>query len=86
MTGDLLVAARDWADDDPHPGDRAEIEALIEAENWTELAERFAGPLTFGTAGLRGPLRAGPAGMNAAVVTRTAAGLARGPFSTRLDR
>ena len=77
MTGDLLVAARDWADDDPHPGDRAEIEALIEAENWTELAERFAGPLTFGTAGLRGPLRAGPSGMNAAVVTRAAAGLAR---------
>jgi len=77
VTGDLLVTARDWADDDPHPGDRAEIEALIEAENWTELAERFAGPLTFGTAGLRGPLRAGPSGMNAAVVTRAAAGLAR---------
>jgi phosphomannomutase len=77
MTGDLLVTARAWADDDPHAGDRAEIEALIEAENWSELDRRFAGPLTFGTAGLRGPLRAGPAGMNAAVVTRAAAGLAR---------
>jgi phosphomannomutase len=75
MTGGLLTTARAWADADPHPGDRAEIEALIEAENWTELAPRFAGPLTFGTAGLRGPLRAGPAGMNAAVVTRAAAGL-----------
>jgi phosphomannomutase len=77
MTGDLLATARAWADDDPHDGDRAEIEALIEAENWAQLGPRFAGPLTFGTAGLRGPLRAGPAGMNAAVVTRAAAGLAR---------
>jgi phosphomannomutase len=73
----LLEAARAWADADPHDGDRAEIEALIEAENRTELERRFAGPLTFGTAGLRGPLRAGPAGMNAAVVTRAAAGLGR---------
>jgi phosphomannomutase len=75
VTAELPPAAREWADFDPHPGDRAEIEALIEAENVDELARRFAGPLTFGTAGLRGPLRAGPAGMNAAVVTRAAAGL-----------
>ena len=74
---DLLAQARAWADDDPHAGDRAEIEALIEAENVETLARHFAGPLTFGTAGLRGPLRAGPSGMNAAVVTRAAAGLAR---------
>ncbi|MGY1703266.1 phospho-sugar mutase [Geodermatophilus sp. SYSU D00697] len=73
----VLEVAREWADADPHEGDRAEIEALIEAENRSELERRFAGPLTFGTAGLRGPLRAGPAGMNAAVVTRAAAGLAR---------
>ena len=73
----LLEAARAWADADPHDGDRAEIEALVEAGNRTELERRFAGPLTVGTAGLRGPLRAGPAGMNAAVVTRAAAGLGR---------
>jgi phosphomannomutase len=74
---DVLTLAREWAADDPHDGDRAEIEALVAAGDTAELTRRFAGPLAFGTAGLRGPLRAGPAGMNAAVVTRTAAGLAR---------
>ncbi len=71
----VLQVARNWAEDDPHDADRAEIEALIAAGDTPELTRRFAGPLTFGTAGLRGPLRAGPAGMNAAVVTRAAAGL-----------
>ncbi|MGY1715148.1 phospho-sugar mutase [Geodermatophilus sp. SYSU D01106] len=71
----LLEQARAWAAADPHDGDRAEIESLVAAGDTAELERRFAGPLTFGTAGLRGPLRAGPAGMNAAVVTRAAAGL-----------
>ncbi|MBB3678196.1 phospho-sugar mutase [Modestobacter versicolor] len=71
----LLDTARAWAAADPHEGDRAEVEALVAAGDTAELERRFTGPLTFGTAGLRGPLRAGPAGMNAAVVARAAAGL-----------
>jgi phosphomannomutase len=70
-----LDTARAWAEADPHDGDRREMETLIAAQDTGELERRFAGPLAFGTAGLRGPLRAGPAGMNAAVVTRAAAGL-----------
>ncbi|WP_041254906.1 phospho-sugar mutase [Frankia sp. EAN1pec] len=64
-----------WLAADPDPGDRAELARLVAAGDTRELTERFTGPLAFGTAGLRGPLRAGPAGMNTAVVRRTTAGL-----------
>jgi phosphomannomutase len=73
----LRAEAERWLDDDPDPATRDELRDLIWGLPGTagELAERFAGPLTFGTAGLRGRLRAGPNGMNLAVVTRAAAGL-----------
>ncbi|MGC5029938.1 phospho-sugar mutase [Micromonospora sp. DT229] len=69
--------AERWLADDPDPADRAELRAVLDdlPASAPELADRFAGPLTFGTAGLRGPLRAGPNGMNLAVVTQAAAGL-----------
>ena len=60
-------AAREWIAHDPDPKTAAELQACSESE----LEARFAQPLTFGTAGLRGPLRGGPSGMNLAVVMRT---------------
>jgi phosphomannomutase len=63
-----------WIAQDPDPETRAELTALLDDE--TALAERFAGQLSFGTAGLRGELGAGPTRMNRVTVGKAAAGFA----------
>lgn len=76
---DLRARAERWLADDPDPSTQAELRVLLDATDpeTTDLADRFAGSLEFGTAGLRGVLGAGPNRMNRAVVARATWGLAR---------
>ncbi|MEH3088028.1 MAG: phospho-sugar mutase [Microbacterium arborescens] len=77
-----LAAARAWLAQDPDPETRDELAAVIAAAEAgdhaaeLDLADRFAGRLAFGTAGLRGRLGAGSNRMNRVLVTQAAAGLA----------
>ena len=73
---DLVARAAAWLAEDPDSETREELAGIIDAGDLDALAERFAGTLQFGTAGLRGELGAGPMRMNRAVVIRAAAGLA----------
>ena len=64
----LLERARAWAAEDPDDATRAELEQIIAdvegGADSADLADRFAGSLEFGTAGLRGAVGAGPNRMN----------------------
>ena len=76
---ELREAVEAWIADDPDPGDRAELRALLDsggAGDLAELRDRFAGRLRFGTAGLRGVVAAGPNRMNRAVVRAATAAVA----------
>ena len=55
----LVRRAQKWVSG-PDEASQHEIQSLID-KGGAELAERFAGPLRFGTAGLRGLLGAGRA-------------------------
>ncbi|MFJ4844291.1 MULTISPECIES: phospho-sugar mutase [unclassified Streptomyces] len=78
----LIRQARTWLAEDPDPDTRDELEVLLASAEAgdraaaDDLADRFAGTLQFGTAGLRGEIGAGPMRMNRSVVIRAAAGLA----------
>lgn len=79
---ELARAAREWIDRDVDPAAQAELSELLraaaagDARAAAELADRMSGMPSFGTAGLRGAVRAGADGMNRAVVLRTTAGVA----------
>ena len=77
-------AARSWLAADPDPDTRAELEELLGAADSGDpgasetIEDAFSGPLTFGTAGLRGRMGAGPNRMNRLVVTQAAIAIADG--------
>ena len=75
MNRTLLDQVRAWIADDPDVDDRSTLSRLVERGDEVELSRRFAVPLSFGTAGLRGPVMAGPAGMNRLTVRRTTQGV-----------
>jgi phosphomannomutase len=76
---ELRARAERWIEEDPDASTRAELRALLSLPDLgaTDLADRFAGTLEFGTAGLRGVVGAGPNRMNRAVVARATWGLAQ---------
>src|SRR5580698_6577807 len=79
-SAELRAQATEWIAADLDEQDRAELTALLADDSddaAAELADRFAGRLRFGTAGLRGAVAAGPNRMNRATVTAATAALAR---------
>ena len=82
LSSTLRDEAFRWMADDPDADTKAELQRVVANAMGgapgavDDLADRMDGTLTFGTAGLRGPVRAGSNGMNTAVVVRATAGVA----------
>lgn len=71
----LLETAALWAEHDPDPVTKKVVQDLVAAQDTEALAPLFAGPLSFGTAGLRAAVGAGESRLNVAVITRVTWGL-----------
>ena len=72
-----------WRDQEPEDAHREFLTDLLaelsvgNSEAAKSAQDMFGSQLSFGTAGIRGPMRPGPNGMNRVVVAHTTAGLAR---------
>jgi phosphomannomutase len=75
MDQSLIAEVEAWIEDDPDLVTAGQLRQWLDTDNEAELRASFNGFLQFGTAGLRGPIRPGPSGMNRAVVGRAAAGI-----------
>ncbi|MFM8562454.1 MAG: phospho-sugar mutase [Acidimicrobiia bacterium] len=78
------VTAERWLAAEPDDDVRAELIELLRGDPGI-LDERFANGLSFGTAGLRAAIGAGPSRMNRLVVRRAAAGLVDHLLASRPD-
>ncbi len=82
-SSDLIPRANAWLAQDPDLATAAELRAIVEradagdASAIADLSDRFDSRLTFGTAGLRGELGAGPNRMNRVLVSQAAHGFAQ---------
>jgi len=79
----LVSQVSAWANQDPESDYRdTSLQLLERLRTGDESAlvaaiELFGSRLAFGTAGIRGPMRGGPNGMNRLVISQTTAGIAR---------
>lgn len=82
LTPQLAELVQCWLDNDLDASEHDALAQLLAAaesgdtDAAAELADDFAGPLTFGTAGLRAAMGVGPNRMNRVVVSQAAAGFA----------
>jgi len=77
LAPEILEQIQKWLQPPFDEATRAEIQALVDAQNEKELYERFYQELEFGTGGLRGLMGAGLNRMNQYTVGRATQGLAR---------
>ena len=81
LTPEFATRVRKWIAEDPDSADSGSLGALLasaesgDEDATTQLSEWFGSSLQFGTAGLRGPMRPGPSGMNRVVVAHASWGV-----------
>jgi hypothetical protein len=66
-----------WLQWDRNETTRNEILSLVASKKWETLSNRLVNRMNFGTAGLRGVMRAGFSSMNDLVIVQTAQGLVK---------
>jgi phosphomannomutase len=72
----VQMRAQAWVEHDPDRATAAAVRAWLAAGDLDAMHLAFDAPLTFGTAGLRGPVGPGPARMSRLTVIQASAGLA----------